>query len=261
MGPFKLIKRHFALLKSSVIVDIKQQHAGSILGLFWIFLGPLFLLTIYAFIYALVLKVRPSDLDTLPYILFIFSGLVPFLSFSGGLTQGTGTLAANKQLLMNTVFPSELLILKSGIVNALVLVIGLAITILASFVILTPSVTVLLVPFIMVMQVLFVVGITWIFSLINLVAKDIQQLLTYLVTLLMIISPIAYTPAMIPSSMKFVIYLNPLSYYILCYQQCIVYGVFPNLMIFSVMILQSLLMFCIGYSIFNRAKRFYNDFA
>ena len=41
-------------------------------------------------------------------------------------------------------------------------------------------------------------GVVWGFSIANLVVKDVQQMIGYIVMVLLIVSPIAYTPDMVP---------------------------------------------------------------
>lgn len=261
LNPFILIRKHLDLLIKTTCSDIKHIYAGSIFGLLWVFLGPFLLLSIYAIVYSFILKIRPPDLTTGSYILFLFCGLVPFLGFSSALMQGTTALTQNKQLLLNTIFPSEFLVLKVVISNSLVLFVGVGIILIMSFFIVESSLVFLYIPIVVILQTLFVAGLSWIMSLFNLVTKDVQQFLSYFIILLMISSPIAYTPSMIPSSMLFLIYINPFSYYVISFQQLIVFGVMPDLWIILVCFMQSILMFCFGFLIFNYTKKVFYDFA
>jgi len=56
----------------------------------------------------------------------------------------------------------------------------------------------LLLPFVLVLQIMFTCGVAWPLSLANLVLRDVQQMLTFLCTALMIVSPIAYSPDSAP---------------------------------------------------------------
>ena len=52
----------------------------------------------------------------------------------------------------------------------------------------------LLVPVFLALMLLLLAGVVWVLSLVNLVFKDIQQLLSYVTIVLLVASPIAYTP-------------------------------------------------------------------
>src|SRR5207237_54595 len=81
-----------------------------------------------------------------------------------------------------------------------------------------------LLPLVLVLQIMFVCGVSWPLSLANLVLRDIQQILTFLCTALMIVSPIAYAPDAAPGLLKLLVYLNPVSYFVLTCQSLAVTG-------------------------------------
>ena len=56
-------------------------------------------------------------------------------------------------------------------------------------------------------------------SLLNVIFRDIQNLLTPVLMIMLIISPIAYTPEIVPDSLKPLIVLNPFAYFVVAYQQ------------------------------------------
>src|SRR3546814_13085288 len=76
----------------------------------------------------------------------------------------------------------------------------------------------LLVPVVLVLLMMFLAGLTWILSLANLVLKDIQQVLTYVTIVLLIASPIAYTPDILPDALRLLYYFTHLSSYIVSLQ-------------------------------------------
>jgi len=119
----------------------------------------------------------------------------------------------------------------------------------------------LLVPFVVALLLMFLTGIVWVLSLANLVLKDIQQILTYVTLVLMVASPIAYTPDMLPASLNVLIYFNPLAYFIICMQSIIVLGTLPAWPIWVGMVVMSLGSFFAGAWIFNRAKTALFDYA
>ena len=67
------------ILIRGIKVEMQAQHAGTVLGLAWVVIGPFILLTLYAIIYALIFKLRTTGLTLSEYILNMFSGLVLFV--------------------------------------------------------------------------------------------------------------------------------------------------------------------------------------
>ena len=72
------------------------------------------------------------------------------------------------------------------------------------------------------------IGVNWILSLLNVVFRDIQNILTPVLMMMLIISPIAYTPEIVPDSLRPLILLNPFAYFVVAYQQVIVLGIYPG---------------------------------
>ncbi|MGI9491587.1 MAG: ABC transporter permease [Geminicoccaceae bacterium] len=261
LKPYWVIFHYWPLLASSINVALRTRYAGSLLGLFWIVLGPALLLSLYAVIYTVVFDFRPTVMSRSDYVLYIFAGLVPFLTFSQALTSGTASLVKDQALLMNAVFPAELIPLREVLSAAPLLFVGFGI--IAGLKLLFfggPLWTWILVPAIAVAMAMAITGFVWILSLANLVAKDVQQVLTYLIIMLLISSPIAYTPDMLTGAFRILMYANPLSYYVSSFQQVLVLGQVPPAEILIGGALISLISFHAMYAAFDRGKTLILDY-
>ena len=258
----RILWRFRMRLLEGVALDLRQRYAGSILGLGWAAMYPVLLLSIYALIYVAIFRVRPSGLTTYGYVVLVFSGLVPLLSFNEALMTSASSLVNNRNLLMNTVFPSELIPLRSVLGAQTTAFFGLGITLIAAFVLGHGGwVVIIAVPFFWLMLVMFVAGLGWLLSLMSLIVRDIQHVLGLLLLLLMILSPFAYTPDMVPASLKALLYLNPLSYYVISFQSAIVYGVWPSVFVTVTTVLLSTTTFFVGFAFFRRTKLVFFDYA
>jgi lipopolysaccharide transport system permease protein len=102
---------------------------------------------------------------------------------------------------------------------------------------------------------------SWIFSLMHLVFKDVEQLIQYLAVILMIITPIAYTSDMVPRQLVMITVVNPLYYFVCAYQDLIVYERLPQPGVCGVLSALGLGTFCLGYRVFVRAKKVFYDYA
>ena len=260
-GPFRTVYRHRRLLISTALVNLKSMYAGSVLGILWIALGPVFLLSLYATIYVVVFGIRPLEMTQTQYVLYIFSGLVPFIGFSGALMTGSTSLSTDKQVLLNTVFPAELVPIRAVLVSSASFGVGLVVLLAADFVLDQPSAWGLLLPFILLLQTLFVCGVVWVLSLATLILRDVQQVLAYVTIALLIATPIAYTPDMIPPALRLLIWVNPLAYYVICYQHILVLNSPPPTGILIAAVIAGLVSFNLGFAVFQRAKQVFFDYA
>ena len=259
--PYWVILRHWPLLIRSILVSLRTRYAGSMLGMLWIVIGPAMLLSLYAVIYTVVFDFRPTVMSRSDYVLYIFAGLVPFLTFSQALSSGTASLVKDQALLMNAVFPAELIPLREVLSAAPMLFVGFGIIAgLKLFFFGGPLWTWILIPVIAIAMAMAVTGFVWFLSLANLVAKDVQHVITYLIIMLLISSPIAYTPDMLTGAFKLLMYANPLSYYVSSFQQVLVLGQVPPPEILFGGALISLVSFHGMYAVFHRGKAVVLDY-
>lgn len=249
-----LFKEHRFLIFRSVANDIKRKNAGSVLGNWWYLVSPIILLGVYTVVYLVIFKLRPVNMTQMQYIIYMFSGLLPFLSIAETLSLSLSSLSSNKNLLKNTVFPHEIIPLKDVLSTQPGFLVGTVILMGLNFYFNQVGPSLLLLPVIYLFQLAFLIGAAWILSLINLIFKDLQNLITYIIMVLMLMSPIAYVPEMIPEHLRFLIWLNPVAYFILSYQKVIVDGVMPPLNYFLPVIFIGTFFYLFGFWTFKRIK-------
>lgn len=258
---FALLIRYRHLIMNAVAAELRQKYAGSLLGSWWLVLSPLLLLGVYVTVYVVIFRLKPAGLTTTEYVLYIFAGLIPFFGISEGLSTGTGSLVAHKAILKSTVFPAEIIAVRAVLASQSTFLFGLATVCVGAALLLRPDASFALVPVIVCLQLLFVVGLSWILSLANILIRDIQTVIGYVLMMLMMLSPIAFTPAMVPEGVKPLIWLNPVSYYVHAYQEALIFGRLPELDKFLVLCAMSLICFTAGFTFFNRGKAIVTDYA
>src|SRR5882757_8015130 len=111
-APFRsagVIARHRRVLAAITRVELAKRHAGSILGMTWVVLQPALLLSVYLFVYMVVMKLRFPGYSQFDYVLYVFCGLVSFLGFMEALTSGGVSIKQNIHLVKNVMLPIELI--------------------------------------------------------------------------------------------------------------------------------------------------------
>ena len=224
------------------------------MGTFWMVMSPIILMSLYALIYLVIFRIRPTAMSETDYVLYIFCGLMPFLGFMEALNAGSSSLSLNKAVLLNTVFPSELVPVRAVLAAQGPTAVGLVVIVALALALGKHSAALLLVPVIWLFLILFVTGVVWVLSLASLVLRDIQQVLVFLSIVLLIVSPIAYTVDMAPGPMKVVVYANPLSYFLIALHETVVFGRVPPVEIMGAVVLLGLIPFGGGYWVFQKAK-------
>jgi len=260
-NPLALLFQHRGLIGRSVASELKYKTAGTSLGLMWLILTPVLLLTVYSVVYLFVFRVRPPNMTEVQYVMYIFCGLVPFLAISEGLMAGLTSLSAHTAMLGSTVFPVEILPVRAVLASQSGLAVGVGVLAICGLLLDTVSIWWLLVPVVVLLQLMFLIGLGWIFALIHLLIKDMQNVLGIVIMILLILSPVAYTPDMLPASLKVVIWANPAAYYVVLYQQILGSGIRPSIVVLAIAMTLSFTVFIVGYAMFRRLKAVLTDYA
>jgi lipopolysaccharide transport system permease protein len=258
-APFVLLWRHRRLLWQTTCNDIRARYAGSMLGLVWLLLFPLLFLGIYAVVNLFIYQVRLGGMDTTGYLTLVFCGLIPFIGFSEALALGTSSVTGNASLIKNTLFPIELIPVKAVLTSQSTQVVGTGLLLIALAA--TGSLTrwALLLPALWLLQILLTLGVIWILSSLNVYFRDLQNTISLLNLMLMMVSPIAWTPDMIPARLRPLMGINPLYYLITCYQDALKIGQFPRGATLGVLVALAAVAFLGGYWFFTRMKSVFAD--
>jgi len=259
LAPFILLYKYRSLLWQTTKNDIRTRFAGSVLGLVWLFFYPLLLLGAYAAVYIFVFKVKFQLFNSNEYVALIFCGLIPFIGFSETLGMGVGSVVSNTNLIKNTLFPIELVPVKSVLASQCTQAAGLIMLLVVLGFLRKLSAWSPFFIVIWLLQILFSIGLIWILSSINVYARDLQNIVSVLILFLMLISPIAYTEDMIPPELRPFLAANPVYYLIVSYQDVLMIGQFPRGYIFWILLIFSLATFILGYWFFMKMKRVFAD--
>lgn len=253
----KLYYRDRSMVYSMAMRDLKARYVGSFFGFFWAVLTPLFELAIYGLIFGLFLGQKPDpSYGTDSYFIFLLCGLIPWLFFSQTFTSATGILIKNGGLIKQAVgFPSEVLPIITVMSNLISHLIGMGVLVVVlvilegSFKIQTLLVVVYLFPLI-----IFLTGFGWIVSSLNIYLRDIEQVIKLLNRAWFFLTPIVYTPSVIPEKILPIMKINPMFHVVEAYRQLILNGRFPPGKDLIFLIIISLVTFCIGGLLFSRLK-------
>ena len=176
--------------------EVRGKYRRTALGQLWSLANPIAAILIYTFIFSFIFRLPaqvgdPSGLNN--YALWLVCGLLPWLFFNRVLTLGTESLVANAGLIQKVYFPR--IVLPISLANATfftwILEMGVLIVALA---LLGSSVLpwLPLVALFMVLFAIFAVGLSMIFSIINVYFRDLAYLLTIVLQFWFYLTPILY---------------------------------------------------------------------
>ena len=255
-----LLFRHLKILIAVTRSELASRYAGSLFGMGWAILSPLLIMVVYSLVYLVIFRVRVPSLTPIDYVLYIFSGLVPFLSVSEALGMGVTSIIANKSVLNNTVFPIDLVPAKAVLLSQPTMIVGFVVVLVGTVISKGFSWTLFLLPVIWLLQIIGLVGVNWLLSLSTIIFRDMQNLITVILMMLMVASPIAYTPDMVTGMMVYLVYVNPFAYFVVGYQKVLILREMPDLITTAGIILIPTIFFLLGNWLFTNGKRAVIDY-
>src|SRR5581483_1758754 len=191
-----------------------------------------------------------------PYAIYLFVGLVPWTFTANAISAATSSLIANSTLITKVNFLREIIPF-SAIAAKLVdfLLISIILVIFLVIYHIPPHLSLLFIPLIFIVQLGLVTGISLILSSINVFFRDVENILNVFLTVWMYLTPVLYPPEFIPSNVRFLFGLNPMTGIINSYRNVILYGVLPpwNSFAFSIVITLTTVLF--GLWLFKRNEK------
>lgn len=260
---FFLLRNNFLLFRMLIKKELIEPYAGQIFGWFWSIGHPLFLVVLYTFIFGFVFRAKIGGTHELPlnYTVYILSGLIPWLVFQQSLVKGVTVISGNAALVKQVIFPLEVLPIKVAVTPLIILLVGYIFLII--YTIAEGHVfywSYFLLPYLILLQLFAMSGCNFLLSALNVFIKDVKDFLTLFTLINMYIMPIVYLPGWVPRLFRPIIYINPFSYMIWCYQDIMYYGRIEHPFAWVVNTVFSLVIFSVSYRIFQNVKPLYGNF-
>lgn len=266
-GVVRIVYRHRALLWELSKRDIKDRYSGAALGQLWAVIHPVCTLALYIFIFAFVFNVSPDisgagrpPLAVHDSAVYILSGVLAWLSFQDVLGRGPYAIINETNMVKQVVFPIEVIPLKCLFSAVLPQIIGTIVLMAYIFVKYRAlGFTILLLPYIFFLQVLAMAGISLFLSSLTPFLRDLKEAVQLLSMLAMYSAPIFYTTTMLPTWARPVVYANPVTHMIVCYQDVFCNGSVANPYSWIFFTIFSFLSFCFGCKAFFKLKYFFGN--
>ena len=212
------------ILLASTRAELRKRYAGSLLGPIWTVLYPLLFLGAYLFLWLVVFKVRFPGMSRLDYVVYVFGGLVPFLFLSEALASGAVSIRQNIQFIKSVIMPLELVPARAVLVALSGHLVGIALVVALSAISGTLSWRLSLLPVVVACFVAGLIGAAWITASLGVLIPDVAQILNITMMLLMFVSPIAFTPDMVPEAFRIMLRVNPITYVVDVYRAVLIAG-------------------------------------
>ena len=101
--------RNRRLVKKMAKNDLKSRFAGSYFGTIWAFIQPIVTILVYYFVFGIAMRGGAASGDGTPFVLYLVSGIVPWMYFQEGLITGTNSFLEYSYLVKKVVFDISVL--------------------------------------------------------------------------------------------------------------------------------------------------------
>jgi ABC-2 type transport system permease protein len=251
------------LLRYFLHRQVTRTYKRSYLGFAWAILSPLIWVFFLTLIFSEALGLRFREIEENPNLnfgLYLYCGLLPFLAFSEAMNKGMNSIRGNSGLVQKVIFPLELLPFTNAIASMIDKFFGigaLLIVVLAFGQPLHPHV--LLLPLFVVLQVVFILGLTYLMAVFGTYLPDLDEVMRPIIRGMFFLTPIIWTPDRLPEGIRWLVDYNPLAYLVEVYRDLVLRGEIPGGLSTLYFTLFSVALFIVGFTLFVRVKPRFAD--
>lgn len=203
------------LLLSLTQRELKARYRGSLLGFLWTFLNPTLHMLVYALLFTVYMR---QNLEHYTYFMFI--GLLPWIWFSTSVTAGASAISDRRDLMTKVRFPAQVLpatVIATNLANYLLslpLMVGMGLVYGV-----WQSWHALAFPLVVLTQLIFTMAVVYVVSALNVTFRDLQHIVSNLMTLAFFLTPILYPLTTVPEKYRaLMLYGNPMAILVTSYQ-------------------------------------------
>ncbi|MCP3671474.1 MAG: ABC transporter permease [Gammaproteobacteria bacterium] len=257
----KSIIRNRSLIYQMSKREVVGRYKGSVMGLLWSFFNPVLMLLVYTFIFGMVFKARwPGVTNNMEFAGILFAGLIIYSLFAECVSRAPTLIVSNVNYVKKVIFPLEILpliALGNSLFHACVSVAILLLLML----ILSGGLqwTALFFPLIILPLLLLTMGVSWVLASLGVYSRDLGQVISFVVTAMLFLSPIFFPASAFPESYSVLFYLNPLTFIIEQFRDVLLWGALPNWQGLGVYIIVSSFVAWLGFAWFQKIRKGFSD--
>ena len=249
---FSDLYKYRQMIFSLVHKELRGKYKGSVLGFLWTFINPLLQLTVYTFVFQVLMKINVDK-----YYLFLFVALVPWIFFSTSVSAGADSVYNYGDLVKKIYFPREVIPVSFvttqfvSMLYAFVVVLGVIIFTGHGF-----NFTALMyLPLIMIVEYFLALGMTLLFSAVTVYVRDVSHILTIIVMAWQFLTPVMYSSDRVPEQYHKLWNLNPMASVIESYRQILYYKNVPDVTTLLTAVCMGIFFLIFGEFVFSKLQK------
>lgn len=208
----KRLYNHKDLLLVFIWREFVIRYKQSAIGVLWAIIQPLSMMLLFVLVFGVIMKTSSKNY---PYVLFFYSGVLPWTFFAAAMNFAIPSLSNNFSLITKIYFPREIIPL-SGIAVCLIdYVLGFIVylILLACYQIPVNFNFLWYFP-LMAMLIVFTVSMAYFLSALNVYYRDVKLATAFLLQIWFFFTPVIYSIDSVGGRWKYLLFLNPLTFII-----------------------------------------------
>lgn len=258
--PLDLVRRR-GLIWAFARRDLSVRYRSSILGWFWSLAQPLATLVFFSVVFTVIFQVQAppmGDGKAASYPAFLLCGLVTWNLFASLQRLSIDTLRSCSSLMGKVSFPGWAPVIGAQLVQALQVMMELAVLVLLLVLLGNVGWTWLLAIPILLGTLLFAMGVGLMVSILSSFLGDVREVVATVLAVLYFATPILYPMSMVQGYnplLVLAVAANPMSWYVQSMHDVMYSLVSPPAWVLVVLLVGGAATFWFGLSVFVRASR------
>lgn len=253
----KRLRSYRELILTFTYRDIRIRYKQSHVGILWVLIQPVVTMLILTIVFSKFARINTGNI---PYSIFAFSALLPWNLFAGSLSAAVPSLVANMGLVSKIYFPREVIPISVVLARMFdFIIISIFFVCMTIFYKVGISKYLLFLPVLMLIQLALTLGIVFLGSALNVIYRDVSQLVPLVLQIWMYLSPIIYPVSLVPVKYQGIYMLNPMAPIIDGYRKCILEHTLPNLHFVAISASVSVVAMIASYIYFKRTEKIFAD--
>jgi lipopolysaccharide transport system permease protein len=189
--------------------DLKLRYRQTALGVVWVILQPLATMIVFTFLFG---RLAGLPSEGVPYALFAFAGLLPWLFFSGSISRSSNSVVGSANLITKVYFPR--VIVPAAAIGAVLVDFAVSFAVMFALMFwygVALTWHILLLPALVLLIAMLALGVGMWASALNVRYRDIGVIIPFVVNLGMFVTPVIYPLSLIPERWRWLFRLNPLT--------------------------------------------------
>jgi lipopolysaccharide transport system permease protein len=191
--------------------DIKVRYKQTVVGAAWAVLQPFLTMLIFSLFFGTLARIPSGGL---PYPIFYYSALLPWMYFAASVQSATNTIVENQRVITKVYFP-RLALPISAVLSGLVdfAISFLMFVAMMAYYHVHPTLALIWIPAFLLMSLVAALGVGLWLSALNAIYRDVRYVIPFLVQLWLFASPVVYPSSLVEAKwpkLMWVYSLNPM---------------------------------------------------